>query len=159
MFSASHLDSAFGTSADWWPAKPPAAAPDASAGGFGKDKTRQPGNILVVEDHEDLRDALCLMLQLAGYQVTGVSNGREAMDYLGRGGPACLILLDLMMPVMDGWCFRREQLASADLASIPVVVITAAGRQQRLDSLAATDYFSKPVDFDRLLRVVKSHCG
>src|SRR5688572_5458821 len=81
--------------------------------------------ILVVEDDPEQRETLCAMLDLEGFEHAEASNGREALDYL-EGFPApCLVLLDLDMPVMNGWDFRRIQLADERLSAIPVVVVTA----------------------------------
>src|SRR5579862_4602951 len=65
--------------------------------------------ILIVDDDPDIRDSLKEVLEDEGYEVNGVANGREALDYLRKSPRPCVILLDLMMPVMDGWQFRREQ--------------------------------------------------
>ena len=65
--------------------------------------------ILIVDDDPDIRDSLKEVLEDEGYEVNGVANGREALDYLRKSPRPCVILLDLMMPVMDGWQFRKEQ--------------------------------------------------
>src|SRR5215467_11486900 len=85
------------------------------------------GVVMVVEDDEDIRISLKELLEDDGYQVLLAANGREALDCLERGKRPCLIFLDLMMPVMDGWQFRREQQKRDSLKKIPVAVITAAG--------------------------------
>ena len=74
-----------------------------------------------------------------------------------RAWAACVILLDLMMPVMDGWQFRQEQVRDAALADIPVIVVSAAGRE-RLEKIQADAYLSKPVDLDELLGCVTQFC-
>ena len=66
-------------------------------------------HILLVEDNAAVRQILTLFLEGAGYGVAGAANGRQALDYLRQAGPPQVILLDLAMPVMDGWEFRREQ--------------------------------------------------
>jgi len=81
---------------------------------------------LVVEDDAAIRGSLCDALEDAGYPVRVAANGLEALEVLARFGPAAVVLLDLMMPVLDGEGFRRRQLADPQLASIPVVVMTAA---------------------------------
>src|SRR3954470_23175677 len=85
--------------------------------------------VLVVDDDQDIREALCDLLADAGYRAASVANGKEALIYLKSGELPCVILLDLMMPVMDGWEFRRQQQGDPRLSKIPVVVITAAGTQ------------------------------
>jgi CheY-like chemotaxis protein len=69
----------------------------------------------------------------------------------------CVILLDLMMPVMDGWQFRREQVRSPELAEIPVIVVSAAGRD-RIAEIDADAYLTKPVDLEQLLERVSHYC-
>src|SRR6476619_7846857 len=87
------------------------------------------GGILVVDDDSDIRDSLREVLEDEGYTVACVGNGREALEYLHRAPRPRVILRDLMMPVMDGWQFRREQKQDADIANIPLVVITATGKR------------------------------
>src|SRR5438128_8871587 len=81
--------------------------------------------VLIVEDDADLRDMMAQLLTIEGFSATTVANGREALDYLTRGDRPDVILLDLMMPVMDGWEFRRTQLADPALADVPVIVLSA----------------------------------
>lgn len=113
--------------------------------------------ILVVEDDFDIRDTLAQILEAEGYIVSGAANGLEALELLrrdGAGAPA-LILLDLMMPVMNGWQFRAEQLQDPKLASIPVVVISAdASVHQKAASIEAAGFLKKPVQLDTLLETV-----
>jgi CheY-like chemotaxis protein len=116
------------------------------------------GHVLVVEDDQDLRDALRDALVLEGYRVVGVANGAEALRHLEAGSRPCLILLDLMMPVMDGWEFRRNVLANPTLADIPVVVMTAAGAQ-RAAGVAADRVLEKPLEMDTVVDVVQTHCS
>jgi CheY-like chemotaxis protein len=82
------------------------------------------------------------------------------MASLRRAGDSCLILLDLMMPVMNGWEFLTGQRQDPELASIPVVVISAIGNaREKAASLEAADYLDKPLDYDELLEAVNRHCG
>jgi CheY-like chemotaxis protein len=113
--------------------------------------------VLIVEDDEDLRDMMAQLLTIEGFDAATVSNGREALDYLQTSEKPHVILLDLMMPVMDGWEFRRQQKADPDLARVPVIVLSAldAGRASTVD---ATAFLKKPLDFDRLLELVRLHC-
>ena len=83
--------------------------------------------ILVVEDEPDLRDALTWVLRQEGYAVSAAANGREALDWLRGSSSPWLILLDLRMPLMDGFEFRVRQLQEPNLAAIPVVVLSAYG--------------------------------
>src|SRR6185436_19724926 len=81
--------------------------------------------VLVVEDDEGLRDMMAQLLTLEGFQTATVANGQEALAYLHTSSRPEVILLDLMMPVMDGWEFRRHQQADPDLAGVPVIVLSA----------------------------------
>jgi two-component system chemotaxis response regulator CheY len=83
--------------------------------------------ILVVEDDPDVRRALTELLANEGYEVAATADGGEALQTLRRGLRTAVILLDLMMPNCDGWDFRREQLEDPAFATVPVVLVTAAG--------------------------------
>jgi len=113
--------------------------------------------ILVVDDDQDIRDALCELLRDEGYEAIAVANGQEALAYLGTGQVPCVILLDLMMPVMDGWEFRRRQASDPELSKIPVIVITAAGGL-RAASIAAERVLAKPLHLDQVLDVLHQYC-
>ena len=80
--------------------------------------------ILVVEDDEDLRHAMLELLRVFGRGAIGAANGQLALGILRRGIEPCVILLDLMMPGMDGWTFRREQMRDRRLSRIPVIVVS-----------------------------------
>jgi len=117
--------------------------------------------IMIVEDDDDIRELLAEMLGDQGYGVLTARNGRHGLDLLqGKRPPPCVVLLDLMMPVMDGWEMRAEMLAVPELASIPVVVVSgAADVQDQSDALCATRVLTKPVKWPDLLASVKSICG
>jgi CheY-like chemotaxis protein len=115
------------------------------------------GHILVVDDDRSLRDALCDGLQLEGYEVVCVGDGRAALDHLNRGERPCLVLLDLMMPVMDGKALRQAMLLDANLLDIPVVLITAAGAQFAA-GVAAQAVLHKPLTIDAVVGVVQDYC-
>jgi CheY-like chemotaxis protein len=120
----------------------------------GDDKQKDP-RILVVEDDEDAREAMVALLELKGYQAVPAGNGKEALDYLRRAPVPDLIILDLWMPVMDGWQFRSEQVRDPRLAEIPVIVVTALSDRADVD---ADEIIIKPVDVDRLLKTVGHYC-
>jgi CheY-like chemotaxis protein len=113
--------------------------------------------VFIVEDDVDTREMLGRFLELEGYQVETAANGRQALDLLASGIKACVILLDLMMPVMDGWQFRREQISNKALADIPVIVVSAAGRD-RVRDIDANAFLSKPVDLEQLLQEITAYC-
>ncbi|HSN28564.1 MAG TPA: response regulator [Kofleriaceae bacterium] len=115
--------------------------------------------VLVVEDDPDIRATLCEALEDNGYKAVAASNGVEALDYLrGANDRPCLILLDLMMPVMDGQTFREQQRADQALADIPVVVVSAYRDLDKYRAELATDCLSKPVRLDTLLQTARKHC-
>jgi len=80
--------------------------------------------VLVVEDHEDMREALVEILRLEGYQVSWAGDGQQALGEAKLHRPD-VILLDLMMPEMNGWQFRAEQVKDPDIADVPVIVMSA----------------------------------
>jgi CheY-like chemotaxis protein len=113
--------------------------------------------VLIVEDDADLRDMMAQLLSLEGLNAATVANGREALEYLHEAGRPDVILLDLMMPVMDGWEFRRRQQADPSLSSVPVIVLSALDPARAAD-VNANAFLKKPLDFDRLLALVRSYC-
>jgi CheY-like chemotaxis protein len=115
--------------------------------------------VLVVEDDPDIRATLCEALEDNGYSAAGAANGAEALEYLRSGAESpCLILLDLMMPVMDGQTFRTEQRADPQLANIPVVVISAYRDVERQANDLAAEFLQKPVRLETLLETARKHC-
>jgi CheY-like chemotaxis protein len=110
--------------------------------------------ILIVDDDVDALEALSQVLEEADYDVLRAANGLEALGQLGdRGGQCDLILLDLMMPVMNGWDFRRKQMAITAFAGIPIVLMSAGARMACVD-LGAAGYISKPVEVPDLLATI-----
>jgi CheY-like chemotaxis protein len=116
-------------------------------------------SILIVEDEPDFRAGVAAVLEGAGYRVVEAEDGEAALRSLRSAADFCLILLDLFMPVMNGWKFRKAQRADPQIASIPVVVISAAQDAGRHGAeLGAIATISKPVDFSRLLDYVNRFC-
>jgi CheY-like chemotaxis protein len=113
-----------------------------------------PRPIVVVDDDTDLRALVGELLEDEGHDARLFENGREALEFLRRGERPKLILLDLMMPEMNGWEFRARQLDDAALRDIPVVVLTAS---QSLDDrpIAAQEILYKPVEIGELLGAVE----
>jgi len=114
--------------------------------------------VLIVEDDADLREMMAQLLQLEGYKAEAVANGHDALRYLESGDRPEVILLDLMMPVMDGWEFRRRQVQDPAIAKVPVVVLSALDQSRTL-GLGGTAFLKKPLDFDRLLELVRRFCS
>jgi len=113
--------------------------------------------ILIIEDCDEIRIDLAELLRDEGYEVVTARHGAEALALLGSRPAPSLILLDLMMPVMDGWQFRKQQLDTPDLALIPVVLLTGSNNaQQHARDLNAVDCVQKPFDLDQLLCTVSN---
>jgi CheY-like chemotaxis protein len=117
--------------------------------------------IMIVDDDGNIREALAELLAEEGYTVREVANGREAVDRLRcESEPVpCLIIVDLMMPVMDGRYFCAEVRNDPDLADIPLVVISGDSRLgERAGEYEAEAYLQKPLDTGRLLSTISTHC-
>ena len=97
------------------------------------------------------------LLTLEGYEAATVANGREALEYLHSARHPNVILLDLMMPVMDGWEFHRRMEADPTLPPVPVIVLSALD-QLRAENIPAAAFLKKPLDFDRLHDLVRMYC-
>ena len=113
--------------------------------------------VLIVDDDAAVRHTLARFLELDGFTVAQAGNGQAALDYLTGGGTAHVILLDLRMPIMDGWTFRREQRRSPVFAHIPVIVLSGAdvGRFFELDAAAT---FQKPARMADVCLGVRQIC-
>lgn len=118
-------------------------------------------DVLIVDDDDDIRETLVEILSRYGYQARGAENGSTALDLLHDGGliPK-LILLDLMMPVMDGFVFREKQLDDPKLRAIPVIVMTAfRDAMARAADLEPVAVLTKPLELAQLLRHVAAFCS
>jgi CheY-like chemotaxis protein len=115
--------------------------------------------VLVVEDDRDGLDVIREALELHGYRVVGVTNGADALNCLRDGVRPCLILLDLMLPVMNGWQFRAAQKRDAALASIPVIVISAYKNVGQAAKALEADFLAKPLQLPELLSKVGQFCA
>jgi two-component system response regulator MprA len=111
--------------------------------------------ILVVDDDADARELMSQLLSAEGFDAQFAGDGLEALAVM-RSGPTLpdVIVLDMMMPRMDGWAFRRAQSADPTFARIPVVVVSAAPREQ-LCTLKAAAIVPKPCDFNGLVSIIK----
>ena len=112
--------------------------------------------VLVVEDEQQLRDMIRDALELNGYSVVTAEDGQDALTKLAGIEHVCLVILDLLMPVMDGRTFLTKMREHAELASVPIVVHTSVPGQI---VAGASMVMQKPLVFDRLLSVVREHCA
>jgi CheY-like chemotaxis protein len=139
------------------------AAPATARGGNGDVhlRPRAPtGPVLVVEDNDDVRDAMMALIESAGFVARGAANGQQALDLLNQTDERpSLIVLDLMMPVMNGLEFRQRQLADPSLAGIPVVVVTAYGRSVDRERFRGAEVLGKPIELERMLDIVRERCA
>lgn len=110
-------------------------------------------SVLVVDDERDIREAVSEVLADEGYEVLDAGDGAEALTK-SRAHHPDVILLDLMMPRMNGWEFRAAQMGDPELSGIPVIVLSALGR---VAGLEAVEFIQKPFELDRLLTAVRQH--
>lgn len=115
-------------------------------------------SVLIVDDDRDIRETLQEILEQEGYQALAAKNGVDALARARASHPA-VILLDLFMPVMDGLEFRRRQLEDPEIASIPVVVVSAAADiEERVGALGSVGWLEKPLQIEQLFEVVAQFC-
>jgi len=114
-------------------------------------------SILIVEDEDAIRESLQMLLELEGYHVFTASNGEEGLRVLRTMTHPCLVLLDLLMPVMNGMEFMVAKSHEDMIASIPVCVVSAVA--EKPDMAKANAFVKKPFDFDGLLKLIRSYCG
>ncbi len=116
---------------------------------------------MLIEDDVDIRETITSLLEEEGVAVVTAANGAEALSYLrATSAPPQLILLDLMMPVMDGAQFRAEQVKDGRLAAIPVVVLSGHAYARTLAStLGVAEVMMKPLSLDGLLSIVDRYCA
>ena len=112
-------------------------------------------SVLVVDDDTDIREAVAEVLAGEGYQVLGAGDGEEALTKCRAFHPS-VVLLDLMMPGMNGWEFRAEQKRDPELADIPVVGLSALEPRAGID---AEGFIRKPFEVDELIALVRRHVG
>ena len=118
------------------------------------------GRVLVVEDDRLAREALEAILEARGFSVAAAGNGREALNYLQTHRPPDVILLDLMMPVMNGWEFRRHQKQNPALAAIPVIVCSGVEDVPAEAALVgAAGHLQKPIVPEELVETVSHFCA
>lgn len=112
--------------------------------------------ILIVEDDRDIQDNLKFFLETEGFPVVSAMNGQEAIDYLRSGEPIRLILLDLMMPIMDGYEFLAATLRDEAivLRRAPIVLVSAVPDIEKIARQYGLRYLKKPINLDRLLAAI-----
>lgn len=113
--------------------------------------------LMVIEDDDDIRELMKAMLEAEGYYLVTASNGAEGFALLSQIPKPCMILLDMMMPIMDGWTFSEEAKKNSRYQSIPLLAVTAFAEQ-----ISSKDRFygvlKKPIRLDLLLDLVRHHC-
>ena len=120
-----------------------------------------PPTLLVVDDDANIARALSNLLEDEGYRVVAAENGRRGLELVEEGLRPSAIILDLMMPVMDGWDFRAEQLKDPAIRDTPVIVLTATGFSRRTirEQFGGVEYFPKPPPTDHLLDTLRRVCA
>jgi CheY-like chemotaxis protein len=122
-------------------------------------KGRLDGPILIIEDDADIRDTLAEILEYEGFSVVATASGKEALERLQTGLQPGLILLDLMMPELNGWGVAGQLRQIPALAGVPVVVVSGVHDiEQQAKSLGAEDSLAKPVEVERLLEIIHRFC-
>lgn len=123
--------------------------------------TPAPRTILVVDDDPDVREALRETLEYEGYVAVEAANGQEALDWVRSNGAPCLVLLDLMMPVLNGHQFLEAVGRDRTLEPVSVLILSAAAKKEvelAAKSSRAVGVLSKPIQLEALLRAVAQHC-
>jgi CheY-like chemotaxis protein len=116
--------------------------------------------VLLVEDDHDVRETIAEILIDEGYQVVTAADGAEALDHLRRGLAPAVIVLDLMMPGMDGFQFRAIQRADPAISGVPIIVLTADRHvEQKIGEMEIAEYLRKPTRLADLLAVIKRVVG
>jgi len=114
--------------------------------------------ILVVDDDDDFREALSEVLVEAGYPVAGAENGEVALKKIGDESPG-IVLLDLKMPVLDGWGVMERMRGDAKSTGIPILILSAYGFEWEAELLGAQGYIPKSVGMDEILDRVRRAAG
>ncbi len=114
--------------------------------------------VLIVEDDLDFREHISALIRARGHEVEVAADGEEALLRLHVGKPPSLILLDLMMPEMDGWTFRARMLQDAKLAGLPIAILSGVGSVgNEAQKLHIDHYLGKPVDLPALYRLIERY--
>jgi CheY-like chemotaxis protein len=115
--------------------------------------------VLVIDDHSDTRDGLATVLEMEGFSVVTAEDGYRALTLLQQGLRPCIIVMDLMMPVMNGFEFREAQLHDPTIRHIPVIACSGVtDPAETATHLAASAYVHKPTDARKIVALVRQHC-
>jgi CheY-like chemotaxis protein len=139
------------------PAPQPEASRDAGSREVGvrvRERAAPGPTVMIVDDDDAIREALEDVLSDEGYRIVGMSDGQQALDHLNAEGQPAAILLDLWMPVMDGWKFLDALLDDSRFRRIPLIVLTAA-RDQRARDLRVSEVLTKPVQLQQVLSALE----
>ena len=117
-----------------------------------------PDPLLVVDDDESFRSSLSDALRDEGYTVVTAGDGLEAMRYLEEGARPCVILLDLMMPKMNGWAVLAAIREDAGLSAVPIIALSAGGKRTLDGTIGAAARIAKPFNYYKLLEIVNGFC-
>ena len=118
-----------------------------------------PRTVLVIDDNDATRNGLVQLLNLRGYRTAAAANGRDGLECLRGDRAIAVVVLDLTMPVTDGYWFRTAQRADPTIAHIPLIVFTGAGDAQLDEALlAGAHVLHKPLGIPQLLDTIASHC-
>lgn len=110
--------------------------------------------ILLVDDNNEVREALIWALEYAGYVTVGVKNGQEALNFLEKNSLPAVIFLDLMMPVLDGMEFREKKKLSLRIKNIPTIITSAKTNLEKMGKMPYEIFLSKPFDLNDLLQIL-----
>jgi CheY-like chemotaxis protein len=115
--------------------------------------------VLVIDDHDDVREGLRMILESEGWRVETASDGREALNKITGGLRPCIVLLDLMSPVMNGLEFRQELRNHPDLLPTPILAYSGLTNvREKARQLAANQSVKLPAEIDRLIAAVRQSC-
>jgi CheY-like chemotaxis protein len=113
-------------------------------------------SVLVVEDDDDIRNAIVDLLEAEGYNTKWAINGKDALEKLTKIPRPCLVLLDMMMPIMNGRQFLDEVMKDSTLAPLPVLIVSAVA--DKTNTEGAIGFLKKPIDIDVVLNIVSQYC-
>jgi CheY-like chemotaxis protein len=113
-------------------------------------------SVLVVEDDDDIRNAIVDLLESEGYCTEAAENGKEALEKLYHIPKPCLVLLDMMMPIMNGRQFLDEVMKDSKLAPLPILIVSAVA--EKSNTAGSVGFLKKPIDIDVVLNVVSQYC-